>query len=74
MKRGGYLHLIRRKIRCSCPGDTIPAYVEVDVSNLELGQRVLLSDISFPPGVTLSVTVLTRPCPSDLAAVLERVA
>ena len=58
VKRGGYLNLIRRKIRCSCPGDVVPAYVEVDVSTLELNQRVLLSDISFPPGVVVSVKVL----------------
>ncbi|KAK9845921.1 hypothetical protein WJX81_006044 [Elliptochloris bilobata] len=61
VKRGGYLNLIRRKIRCSCPGDTVPAYVEVDVSNLELNQRVLLSDISFPPGVTISVKETVTP-------------
>jgi hypothetical protein len=56
VKRGGYLNLIRRKIRCSCPGDTVPAYVEVDVSAMELNQRVLLSDIRFPEGVEVSVT------------------
>ena len=36
----------------SLPAD-LPEYIEVDVTNLEVGTSVHLSDISLPPGVTL---------------------
>ena len=51
MKGGGFVNTIRKVIQCSCPGDTIPAYIEVDVSNLSIGQRVGLDSLKLPPGV-----------------------
>ncbi len=36
----------------SLPGD-LPEYIEVEVTNLEVGASIHLSDITLPPGVTL---------------------
>ncbi|KAK9830048.1 hypothetical protein WJX72_009413 [[Myrmecia] bisecta] len=53
VKRGGFANLTRRFIKMLCPGDSIPPVMEVDVSNLDIGDRVMLSDLTFPPGVQL---------------------
>lgn len=51
IKAGGFVNTIRKVIRCSCPGDTIPPYIEVDVSHLSVGQRVALDAVKLPSGV-----------------------
>ena len=62
MKSGGFVNTIRKVIHCSCPGHTIPAYIEVDVSNLNIGQRIGLSSLRLPPGVT-HLEKVTTICP-----------
>lgn len=51
MKRGGYVNRVRKHIRCLCPGDQIPAFVEVNVGGLEVGEKVGLEALAFPQGV-----------------------
>ena len=52
MKSGGFVNTIRKVIHCSCPGNTIPAFIEVDVSNISIGQRIGLNSLKLPAGVT----------------------
>lgn len=53
VKAGGVVSHLVTEVEVSClPGD-LPEYIEVDVSALELGGAVMLSEISLPSGVEL---------------------
>lgn len=52
-KMGGILTRLMRKIKVEClPGD-IPQAIEVDVTNLDVGQTSHVRDIQAPTGVTI---------------------
>ena len=57
VKKGGFVNLIRKRIRCWCSGSTIPASIEVDVSHLDMGGRVGLEALVLPSGVDLAEEV-----------------
>jgi len=42
---------INRFITCTCEGETIPEMLLADLSLLEVGQRVTIDRVAFPPGV-----------------------
>ena len=60
IKQNGFPFLIRRYVECLCPGDTIPSSIEVDVSGLNLGQKVLLPQLRLPAGIQLVAQVCSR--------------
>ena len=62
LKQNGFPYLIRRIVECSCPGDAIPASIEVDISGLNLGQTVLLPHLKLPSGIKLVAPVWLRIC------------
>jgi len=49
IKKGGFVNLIRRKVSCLCMGDKVPSHFEVDVSKLELGERIGLETLNYLP-------------------------
>lgn len=52
-EQDGVLHVLANDIEISClPGD-LPEYLEVDVSGLEIGDTLHLSDVPLPKGVTI---------------------
>jgi large subunit ribosomal protein L25 len=51
LKRGGVLNIVRREIELSCPVESIPAQIEIDLSGLEIGDSVHISRVALPPGV-----------------------
>lgn len=51
MKRGGALNVVRYNIEVKCPAGSIPDSIEVDVSGLDIGDSIHLSDITLPAGV-----------------------
>jgi len=54
IKKGGFVNLIRRTISCLCMGDKVPTHFEVDVSKLDLGDRIGLETIDYlPPEITI---------------------
>ncbi len=53
---GGVMEYILREIRVRCLPDDIPASLDVDVTNLNIGQSVRLSDITPPKGVEYVTT------------------
>ena len=57
IKQNGFPYLIRRSVDCLCPGDAIPASLEVDVSTLSLGQTVSLTQLQLPEGVVVVALV-----------------
>lgn len=56
LKRGGLLNVVRHEIELTCPADTIPEKIEVDVGGLDIGDSVHISDIELPGGATPTIT------------------
>ena len=57
IKKGGYLNLIQRRVNCVGPASAIPKDLELDVSSLDFGQKIMLSALSIPPEVTITGVV-----------------
>ncbi|KAI4327484.1 hypothetical protein L6164_019938 [Bauhinia variegata] len=51
--KGGYLNRIRTSLRYLSPAEHIPTKIEVDVSNLDVGDRVFMRDIELHPSLKL---------------------
>lgn len=56
MKRGGVLNIVRHEIEISAPADAIPEGIEIDISELEIGDTLHASAIKLPAGVELTIT------------------
>ena len=52
-KTGGYLNRIRTSLKYVCPGEHIPSKIEVDVSNLDIGDRIFMRDVEVHPSLKL---------------------
>jgi large subunit ribosomal protein L25 len=67
VKAGGVLEHVLFKVKVSGLPKDLPDLVEVDVSELQIGQTVLLGDIKLPAGVTVvgdkSIPVLAVAAP-----------
>ena len=50
---GGRLRIIRREVRAACHYTKIPVNFEVDVSHMEVGDMVRVSEVKTPSGVEL---------------------
>ncbi|MBW4562663.1 MAG: 50S ribosomal protein L25/general stress protein Ctc [Mojavia pulchra JT2-VF2] len=51
-QEGGLLDTVINEVQVSCAPENIPDVIEVDVSNLNIGDSLHISDIPFPEGVT----------------------
>ncbi|WP_373525045.1 50S ribosomal protein L25/general stress protein Ctc [Nostoc sp.] len=49
---GGVLDTVITELQVSCAPENIPDVIEIDVSNLQIGDSLSISDIPFPEGVT----------------------
>jgi large subunit ribosomal protein L25 len=56
MKRGGALNVVRYNIEVKCPAGSIPDSIEVDISGLEIGDAIHLSEVTLPENVTPGIT------------------
>ena len=52
-EQGGEISVQRTEVEVSCLPKDLPEYIEVDISALELNQRLHLTDIEIPEGVEL---------------------
>lgn len=50
---GGRIRVVRRELTVVCPFDKIPATLDVDVTPLDIGQFVKVSQVVAPEGVTV---------------------
>ncbi len=50
--QGGELHVLANEVAISCLPKDLPDFLEVDISKVELGTTLHLSDLTFPAGVT----------------------
>lgn len=53
LKKGGYLQKLRTSLRYLCPTEHIPQKIEVDLTNLDIGDRVLMSNIEVHSSLKL---------------------
>lgn len=51
MKRGGALNVVRYNIEVKCPAGAIPDNIEVDISDMDIGDSIHLSEVTLPKGV-----------------------
>lgn len=58
VKMGGIMSFMQSNVEVTCLAKDLPTAIEVDVSNLEGGNNLRLSELSLPAGVTL--TALTH--------------
>ncbi|HQS84586.1 MAG: 50S ribosomal protein L25/general stress protein Ctc [Alphaproteobacteria bacterium 16-39-46] len=71
IKRGGVLNIVYHDLQLSCPVDSIPEQITIDLSGLEVGQSIHLEDIKLPAGVQVvhsnrDYTLATIVAPSGL--------
>ena len=71
IKRGGVLNIVYHDLQLSCPVDSIPEQIIIDLEGLEVGQSIHLHDITLPAGVQITqsnrdYTLATIVAPSGL--------
>jgi large subunit ribosomal protein L25 len=55
LKRGGTLNIVFHDVQVSCAANHIPEDLVVDLTGLDIGSSVRVSDLTFPAGVTAAV-------------------
>lgn len=50
---GSYLNIIKRSVRYLCPADIIPPYIDVDLSELDVGEKLVMGDLKVHPALKL---------------------
>ncbi|KAL6637278.1 hypothetical protein ACP70R_024850 [Stipagrostis hirtigluma subsp. patula] len=68
LKKGGFLQKIRTSLSYLCPSEHIPPKVEVDLTNLDVGDKVLMHDIPVHPSLKLLSKNETMPVCKILAS------
>ncbi len=56
MKEGGALNVVRHAIEVKCPAGSIPDQIDVDISKMEIGDSIHISEVELPKSVTPSIT------------------
>jgi large subunit ribosomal protein L25 len=51
LKKGGVLNIVRHTVELHCPADNIPAHIEADLSNADIGDSLHISAFALPEGV-----------------------
>lgn len=63
LKRGGVLNIVRHEIEFVCAPDAIPAHIEINVQELDIGSSVHINDIALPkdvvPAIKRNFTIAT---------------
>lgn len=50
---GASLNTIKRTVKYLCPADIIPPYIDVDLSELDVGEKVVMGDLKVHPALKL---------------------
>lgn len=54
LKKGGFLHIVLRKIEVLCPADSIPETIEIDVGRAQVGSKIKSDNLTLPANVKLA--------------------
>ena len=55
LKKGGVLNIIRRSIELICSANNIPEVLEVDLTEIDIGDAIKISNIQLPEGIQLTI-------------------
>jgi len=55
LKRGGALNIVRHDVELMAPADQIPEELVVDLTGLEIGDTIRISDITLPAGIESAI-------------------
>jgi large subunit ribosomal protein L25 len=55
LKRGGTLNIVFHEVQVSCHANQIPEEIVVDLSGLDIGDSVRVSDLKLPKGVEAAI-------------------
>jgi large subunit ribosomal protein L25 len=71
IKGGGIINAVRHELELNCPANNLPESIIIDLTGLELGDSIHISDITLPEGVTSVIddrdfTIATIAAPSGL--------
>ncbi|KAH0453515.1 hypothetical protein IEQ34_017839 [Dendrobium chrysotoxum] len=50
---GAYLNTIKRTVNYLCPADIVPPYIDVDLSELDVGQKIVMEELKVHPALKL---------------------
>lgn len=53
LKKGSSLNIIKRTVKFLCPADIIPPFIDVDLSELDVGQKIVAGDLNVHPALKL---------------------
>ncbi|KAF7819249.1 Ribosomal protein [Senna tora] len=53
LKKGASLNTIKRTVKYLCPADIVPPYIDVDLSELDVGQKFVMGDLRVHPALKL---------------------
>lgn len=56
LKRGGVLNVVRHELELVCEADKIPGEIEIDVTGLEVGDSIHISNLTLPAGSESAIT------------------
>jgi len=56
IKMGGILNVVRHAIEVKCPAGKIPDSITVDISEMEIGDSLHISEVTLPEDVTPSIS------------------
>lgn len=71
LKKGGTLNRIRTTLKYLCPAEHIPPKIEVDISNLDIEDKVFMHDIEVHPSLKLLSKNESIPICKVVATTLE---
>lgn len=57
---GAYLNIIKRTAKFLCPPDVVPPYIDVDISELDVGQKIRMGDLKVHPAL-MAIRPLEEP-------------
>ncbi|KAH6783348.1 Ribosomal protein L25/Gln-tRNA synthetase [Perilla frutescens var. hirtella] len=53
LKKGSALNIIKRTVKFLCPADIIPPFIDVDLSELDVGQKIVAGNLNVHPALKL---------------------
>lgn len=56
LKRGGVLNVVRYEIELACRADAIPQQIEIDLTGMDIGDSVHISQVDLPDGVQPTIS------------------
>ncbi|WP_366655751.1 50S ribosomal protein L25/general stress protein Ctc [Fodinicurvata sp. EGI_FJ10296] len=71
IQEGGVLNVVRHEIEVDCRADSIPDTIEIDLTGVNVGDSIHISQVKLPRGVTPNITdrdftVATMTAPSAM--------